>query len=546
MADAYNEIESRLTKVRRRWRNLGLIKAVSIGVVEAMGLVLLFMLADYVYQFSPLVRTVLLGVGAAAVIAVVLRHSLEPLRKRVRNTDLALLVEERNPELQGTLLSAAEFGGQASKGSALNSYIVGALVAEADRKIQFVDIRKTVDLNRLRKYGYAALVAMFLFVVIGAAFPNFLRQQGIRVLLPWSPEAERMLVGDGYNPQLREGFLTTNLQQPIKFRVHPGDEQNSIEILEGGSLEVVTELSRSPLGMDVEFFFRAPEGDWEKVPMSSIDKVYAFSTTLEDIVEPLEYYIAVGNDKSKVFNITVRQRLKVEWIQLTYNYPEYLRLNPRTIQTVTGDITAVQGTKVDLKIKTNQAIAKGHLEFENTGTTQLDLTPEGGTTSIDVTKDDTYRFFIENKYGEQVESEQIYFIKALEDKPPTMEVVGPNIDMTVHPLSEITFTIKASEDFAFDHISLKYDVLRDAGKKSESRKSYTKNFLPKSWSGKVEDQMTATVLSLDEFAPYLNSGDSIFYHLEAVDRKGQKSVSDMFYVSLAGLEGFMIYPQLEH
>ena len=71
MTSISGEIDARLNQVRRRWRRLEIIKAVSVGVVEALGLLMVFMLVDYLYAFSETVRLVLMLTWVLAVVAVV-------------------------------------------------------------------------------------------------------------------------------------------------------------------------------------------------------------------------------------------------------------------------------------------------------------------------------------------------------------------------------------------------------------------------------------------------------------------------------------------
>ncbi|HUV38016.1 MAG TPA: hypothetical protein VMY39_00305, partial [Planctomycetota bacterium] len=188
MTEATGDIRVRLDQVRHRWRQLEMVKALSVGIVEAAGLLMVFMLADWLYRFSPAVRTVLLAAGATAVVVVLLRHVVAAFARHITDEELALFVEQRNPELQGALLSATEFGEH--RGTPLHNYIVDVLVREARRRIQVVDVRRTVDLSRLAKYGIACVVMLGVFVLAGALFPQFVWRQGERVLVPWRPQPD--------------------------------------------------------------------------------------------------------------------------------------------------------------------------------------------------------------------------------------------------------------------------------------------------------------------------------------------------------------------
>lgn len=534
----YEEIQRHLARVRRRWRRLGVVKGMAIGFVEAAGFLMVFMLADHAYGFSPLTRLIILAAGAIPVGVLTLRHIVATLRREISDAEVALFVEQRHPNLEGALLSAAEFGKQ--RGSALYNYVIDVLVKEAGRRIELVDVRATVDLGRLKKYAVACVAVVVLFVVTGALFPQHLRRQSARVFLPWQvdPTSDQPLVMTRGG---QDGFLATDMKSPLRFRVTP----QGAEVLEGAKVTVIVELSRDPLGHDVELLFRSVSGEelgeWQKVNMLPIERVYGFAAPLRDLTSDLEYMVAVGADRSETYRIRIRERLRVDGFEVTYTYPEYLGWKPKKLSTQTGDISVVKGASVNLNIRTNQPLAEGHLAFDEGG--RLDLMPaqDGGSVRIPIDRDRSYRYVVRNRHGEEAVSDSNYFIRALPDLAPQIEVIGPNVDLTVHPISEVTFTVKATEDLALKDLRVHYDVVRLAGK-TQSRKSHVKSFRPKAWSGPVDGEAASTVLCLEDLKPALRMGDSIFYHFECEDRKGQKGVSDLFYVSVADAAAYVFYP----
>ncbi|HUU42293.1 MAG TPA: hypothetical protein VMX57_00850, partial [Planctomycetota bacterium] len=414
------------------------------------------------------------------------------------------------------------------------------------RRIQVVDVRRTVDLSRLAKYGIACVVMLGVFVLAGALFPQFVWRQGERVLVPWRPQPDDAGPG-AYRPD--DLLDPNNLKAPIKFDIVPGN----VEVLEGAAVEVIAGLSRDTLGLDPTLFIRsgkpvpggAEGGDWERIPMKSIERIFTYTAAIEDINRPLEYYVAVGNDESDHYNITVRKRLKVLGLETTTEFPAYLRRPPVTLPAYTGDIATLEGSKVTVNVKTNQPVSEGRVTLGSGREIPLVLTEAGGKATLDVNADDTWRYVVKNRVGEEVASERIFFIQALPDRPPTMDVMEPNNDQTLHPLSEVTGVLQVSEDWALDAVRMKLEVIRQGEDKVPERKSETRDFLPETWTGRV-DQGTATmVLPLDAFVPKLKPGDSIFYHFEVTDRKGQSAASDLFFISVAEPEVFVYYGSLD-
>ena len=531
MTSISGEIDARLDQVRRRWRRLEIIKAVSVGVVEALGLLMVFMLVDFLYAFSEGVRLVLLLTWVLAVLAVVGTYVVRPLGRRISDADLALFIEEHNPGLQGALLSATEFGHD--HGTPLHNYIIEVLVREASRRIRMVDVRRTLDFSRLRKYAVACLLVIATFVLTGALFPQYFWRHSHRMLVPWAPEPE----ADETGPWRRGLLDPDNLKAPIRFRITPGE----IEVLQGASVQVIAELSRDPLKQDVTLFVKSDRSDWEKLPMTGVERIYTFAAGIEDINTPLEYYVAVADDASKHYRVSVRKRLKVVGLEMTTEYPAYLRRPPVTVQAYSGDVATLKGSKVTLNVKTNQPITEGKLVMGDGSEASLALTDAGGKATLAVEKDDTYRYVVRNAHGEEVGADRLFFIQALPDLPPVAEVLEPNNDLTVHPLSEITCSLRVTEDWALDAVRLQMEVIRQGEDGVPERRPLVKDFLPAAWTASVKEGTAAMTLALDEFGPLLAKGDSIFYHFEVTDRKGQKAVSPLFFVSVSDPEVFIFY-----
>ena len=541
MANAPDEIRQALGQVRGRLHRLAAARAALLAAAVAGVALPALMLADYVYDFSAATRTVLLAAAVLVVAGAAARQLLRRVAHAPSNVDVALYVEKRRPELQGSLLSAVEFGLAGKPGSGIRGYIVDVLVAEAGRKLQLVDVRRLIGLGRLRRCAAAALAAMLLLGVNAGLFRGYFARQSRRMLTPWNaPDGP----GDelGMRRFRREAFLTDDLKAPLRFRVAPGN----VEVPEGGRIEVGAALSRSPLDRPVMLCYRSAgeAGAFQQLPMRDTQRVYEYAKALEDITRPIEYYVQVGDDASEHFRITVLRRLRVEGFELTYDYPAYLRRPPRKIESQVGDLSAVVGSKVTVRIKTNHPPVTAALKLTAGGEIPMTVEAGGATAVIDVKANDTYHYALRDKQGNEVRSDTMFFIEAVPDNPPTLEVVGPNIDLVVHPISELTVTVKVTEDQALAAVRLHYEILRDTGDDKVSKTSHVKSFLPAGWAEAVSEAPAAGVLELDAVKPLLREDDSILYHVEVEDRKGQKAVSDMYSVVISDFSLCAFYPDL--
>jgi hypothetical protein len=89
----YIKLERQLGKVRRAWKRTAALSGLAIVCLEALGLVTLALLIDWIYLSSPVVRLAIFGAVALAVVVLLVRHVVSPLARRISDDQLALFVE---------------------------------------------------------------------------------------------------------------------------------------------------------------------------------------------------------------------------------------------------------------------------------------------------------------------------------------------------------------------------------------------------------------------------------------------------------------------
>src|SRR6186713_1498672 len=146
---------SSLTKiigdVRARWR----MKLALRGVTRSVGAaVVLFFVAAYGLEwarFSPASIIAARVVLAAAVVACVVYFLVRPLRRRVTDDQVALYLEENEPSLQTTLISAVEASRDGSEPA--SAALVRRLVEQALEACASTNAVKRVEEAPLRRWG---------------------------------------------------------------------------------------------------------------------------------------------------------------------------------------------------------------------------------------------------------------------------------------------------------------------------------------------------------------------------------------------------------
>ena len=168
-------------QVRRRWR---MKLAVRGAVVVLLTGAVVFFAAAYGLQWARFSGTSI--IAARVFLALALAASagwflVRPLRRRVTDEQVALYLEEHEPSLQATLVSAVEsaHSGRPFESSAL----VHRLIEQAVERCAQADAVRRVERQPLQRYGAvlgAVAVAAVLFVALG---PGFLRSALSAILL---------------------------------------------------------------------------------------------------------------------------------------------------------------------------------------------------------------------------------------------------------------------------------------------------------------------------------------------------------------------------
>jgi len=534
MALQTDQLQRRLGRLRRRYRLTVALRGTLLVLTEALGCFLLLMLLDWIYGLSGTVMMVLWSAAVTALVVLAVVHILVPTCRRIEDERIALLVEERAAEsAQGSVITALEEKGETRGG--LHRFIARSVIDDAVERLDRSKPNLVANLGRLKKYAVAAAGAVVIFAVTGLTSSSFSRRAP-RIMTPWEVIARERQEAE----QQRQEELARERARnaPIEFTILPGD----VSILRGKSVRVEVKLSRE-LGETPQLLFRSGDREPEALAMRPIESVHGFSTVLTDINQPLEYWVVAGPHTSQSHNIQVFDPLNIRGIELTYHYPEYLKHDPVTVFGPTGDIEVLKGTKVDVKVVANNALASGELTFEDQH--KLKLTPgakaeDGASASFTVDKDTSYTVAVADGHGQKAEAGTFFYVKAVPDKAPTIELASPKVDMSVHPLCEVTFDAKVTDDYGVKNAVVKADLFRGATK------------TPLSWPMKITDKAgneknvtdgnAEYVLQLDGAKPPMKVGDMMFYHVEAADAKGQSVSTDVYFVKMMPLETAANWP----
>jgi hypothetical protein len=148
-------------------------------------------------------------------------------------------------------------------------------------------------------------------------------------------------------------------------------------------------------------------------------------------------------------------------VRVTYDYPAYTGLPPRTVEGSTGDIAAVKGTRVRIETHPLRPARRALLllgESGEAGEIGAALSGDRLTAELMLNDDGSYRFWLEPAFGRPIREERSHRLTAEADAPPRVEILGPADRLELASPRPIEIGYSASDDFGLAAVELVYRV----------------------------------------------------------------------------------------
>lgn len=420
-------LAARLARGRRAW----LARTLTAGgiVFAAAFAVGLFVLAVAAIAFArvaeaPYVLAALAALGGLAALAF---WVLRPLVARPTEKALALAAEERFPEHRSLLVNALELAPALATGrpgaiAGSSPGLAQALVAEANRRAA------GLDLDPLLPRAVPRRGLLVLGGALAAWAIAFLAAPG-----PFGGALDRIL-----HPRAAAATL-------VAIAVEPGD----VTLPPGATLHVRAKVDGTG---------RAPTLVWthgketERVRMEPAAADGRFEAAVRGVAEPGNYRVEVAGVKSPLYAVALAGQAGVVSFDLTFRPPAYTGLPAETRSATRGDVTALEGTVVELVVNLDRN-AKA-VRWTLPGAASADLRPLSPRRWTG-----TFTVGAAGALGIEAEVEErtvgaTYRVQPVPDQPPMLTVIEPAGDLDLPAGSRIPVWAVVSDDFGVTDLTL--------------------------------------------------------------------------------------------
>ena len=495
----YDNLLARVKLVRRQWRMQAVVKGISLFLALMIALLVLGVWGADLFGFRPAAVWLMRIVIGAAVIFVGWRFLYAPLHRPISDVQIAQFIEERYPQLEDRLITAVEFGCKKNTPTGM----VDLLIRDALDKSKKLDFSVFVNRRRLTYFG---LLGTASFLILFA-------------LLNWGPSFFPYGFNLVYVPWTRADFSA-----PMSIQVSPGNA----EVSKGTDQQIKAQL----IGFDSpDVQLRTTtEGaaGWSAATMEPEQTGSGFLYLLIDVRAPLQYYVEAKGIRSPTYTVKVLEVPSVEKISLTYNFPAYTGMAPQTVEGE-GNISALKGTKVDLRIHLSEPLKSAQLYLSDKSIRQLTAAGSqdfAGTLAVE--RSGSYVVQLTAEGGRKYTGSTEYSIEAIDDAPPKVTILKPQRDLKATSVEEIFSEMRVEDDIGVSKAELLYSVNGGEEKVLNLFKSNQR-----------QPEVTAShTFFLEEFA--LQPGDIISYYGKASDNNSVTgpgvSSSDIYFIQIRPFE----------
>ncbi|MHC4251486.1 MAG: DUF4175 family protein, partial [Planctomycetota bacterium] len=546
MLGKLDRLQSRVGSVMRLSRARGLTLALSLAALVMGGAFLAASVFDVAFRLGPFARALLLAASVILALWAALRARRgSPADER----GAAREVEHNFPEIESSRSTAIEYGSDPEKTEAYSSReIVDGLVETTEARTEPLPFRRAVNWKAVKRAGAGVAAVGAVVLLYSLLLPHMAASTAARFWNPFSdtpPPTWTVILS--VDPGHRE--VGRGERVPVRARLG-GSRPDSVRVLYRG--EGDDEWLASNMSADME-------GDAE-----GRDDGRVFLRTLR-VTRRTEYRVVAGDAESPTYRLFPVEAPRVEAIRVRVVPPEYTGLPAEDLPEGAGDVRAVEGSRVEVRIRTNRKVERAELALtleprdkrgkgdkgseadgppkelsvalepapapQDEGDGKSDAGDEVGgpgdpedefegeelVAAFDLTESGEYRVRLEDSAGRTNSGDEPYDLTAVPDRPPVVKTTKPDKDVSAHKSQDVAVEIEASDDYGIAEVGIVHTLTGKPVRHSVER--------PAAGTKKSEAKYPVRLALAG-----LKGGEIITYYPFAIDSKGTETKGDVRFL----------------
>lgn len=426
-------IKKKLKEVSKKQRRKNLAEGIIFSIASMFLINLLFSSLELLGFNSQLERKIFFYSGMTLIGLIMIYQVIFRLAKyfglfvRTDYLHLAKSIGDFFPEVKDELINALQLGDKKNE-LIFSRDLISASISRITNKIQNIRLADFVNYNSTKKY--TLIISTFITI-------NII----LFLLLPQLSWASFRLINYEKN---------FSVVSNIMFEISPGDtvitKGDGVRIkinIYGESISVV-ELMKKKFG----------DENYSSKKIFRNDNGY-FISQLENLQTSFSCFVIANDIRSEKFNIKVIDRPKIKSLRFSITPPSYSGL-PSAEQIDNGNINALVGSTISIKLVSSKDLAKANIIFEDSAKIKFNIKGNKADISFRITKNTKYKISVTDKDGISNAAPIEYYINVAIDNYPTIELINPDGDVRLDARKVVPINAQIKDDYGFHKLELKY------------------------------------------------------------------------------------------
>ncbi len=432
----YKEIISKLERLNKKEYSYFILFGIQICLIACVSIFTTFSLIEWLWNLSSVIRTIMFFIFLLIVFGTLTFLVIIPLLKyfhflgKPDYHESARRVGNNFSGIKDDLLNAMQLV-TISKGQNYYSHsLINAAFQNVYNKTRSINFESIVEFKRVKQMSYYLLGTFVLCSLFFISIPGL------------SSASSRLLqFGKDFIPPPKFSFVV----QPGNAKVTKGDNLLITVKVTGQKPNEIMLGTKSSDQTDYEF---------QKLLADSLGN---YKYEVNAVRNSFKYYAKAEDVNSDTYKIEVIDHPVIKTLDLNITSPSYSKILPIE-QKDNGNVTALAGSNVDLKITSTKELKDAKLKFDDTTEVKLKIKGSSAEGNFRIRKDDNYRIIITDTSENRNQSPIIYSVKSLTDAYPTIEIISPNRDVPLANDNRLPLNLKISDDYGFTKLLLHYEL----------------------------------------------------------------------------------------
>ncbi|WP_139828105.1 coiled-coil domain-containing protein [Marivirga sericea] len=422
-------------------------------------------------------RTVIFTVASISIFYFLIKYIAFPVFHLLQNgqhlsdKEAAKQIGNFFPEISDKLLNIIQLNELTTRENSL----ISASINQKYEKISVLDFRDSISIKNANA-GYVPYVVVpsLIIALILMFAPNMITEGSYRII------------------KFNEEFIPT---APFTFSI----ENEDLKGFKGENFSLKAKLEGNELPNEL---FINKEGIKQKLEKISANE-YQF--VIKNIQNKLNFRLEAAGFYSENYQIMVYEKPKVQDMNITLDYPDYIGTKTERISN-SGNLIVPEGTQATWLIKSNSSDQISFTILENSSLFEK-INSNTFNLSKTISKSSNYQLRLNNieaNYNQNIN----YSIEVIKDKYPEI-TLNPINDSTYY--RQVALAGEISDDYGFSQLRIVYNTIKNG-------QSIEKGSIPLPLDKKVPNQKYFKLWQVDSLLQ--DSDATLEYYVQVADNDG--------------------------